>query len=172
MIIYFQVVTYDSSRTAPRKANEGQARAKFNFIAQTHLELSLAKGELVVLTRRVDDNWFEGRIGNRKGIFPVSYVEILIDPSEYKAEVPSSTKPVASPAAHSLLLNGSAGGKESMGSHHYQPSYSRVQSNVTVSGSYHAKPVTITSGGSIGRNQRTPPVNEVLHIDTHSEPVP
>jgi hypothetical protein len=39
-------------------------------------------GELVVLTRRVDDNWFEGRIGNRKGIFPVSYVEILSEPGE------------------------------------------------------------------------------------------
>lgn len=30
----------------------------------------------MVLTRRVDDNWFEGRIANRKGIFPVSYVEV------------------------------------------------------------------------------------------------
>lgn len=39
-------------------------------------------GELVVLTRRVDDNWFEGRIGNRKGIFPVSYVEVLSEPGE------------------------------------------------------------------------------------------
>lgn len=29
-----------------------------------------------MLTRRVDDNWFEGRIANRKGIFPVSYVEV------------------------------------------------------------------------------------------------
>lgn len=40
------------------------------------IELSLNKGELVVLTRRVDDNWFEGRIANRKGIFPVSYVDV------------------------------------------------------------------------------------------------
>jgi hypothetical protein len=39
-------------------------------------------GELVVLTRRVDDNWFEGRIGNTKGIFPVSYVEVLSEPGE------------------------------------------------------------------------------------------
>lgn len=40
------------------------------------IELSLNKGELVALTRRVDDNWFEGRIANRKGIFPVSYVDV------------------------------------------------------------------------------------------------
>lgn len=35
-------------RTTPKKAHEGQARAKFNFVAQTNLELSLAKGEVVV----------------------------------------------------------------------------------------------------------------------------
>jgi len=34
----------------------------------------------VVLTRRVDENWYEGRIGNRKGIFPISYVEVITEP--------------------------------------------------------------------------------------------
>lgn len=63
----FQIVPYDGMKSTPRKAHEGQARAKYNFLAQTHLELSLAKGELVVITRRVDDNWFEGKIGGRKG---------------------------------------------------------------------------------------------------------
>lgn len=68
---------YEGSKIlTPRKAHEGQARAKYNFIAQTHLELSLAKGELVTVTRKVDDNWYEGKIGGRKGIFPVSYVEV------------------------------------------------------------------------------------------------
>ena len=62
--------------TTYRKPSEGQARAKYNFQAQSAVELSLNKGELVALTRRVDDNWFEGRIANRKGIFPVSYVEV------------------------------------------------------------------------------------------------
>ncbi|KAL8600634.1 hypothetical protein ACOMHN_030290 [Nucella lapillus] len=38
-------------------------------------------GEFVVLLRRVDENWYEGRIGNRQGIFPVSYVEITREPS-------------------------------------------------------------------------------------------
>lgn len=61
-----------------KKPSEGQARAKFNFQAQSAIELSLHKGELVVLTRRVDDNWFEGRVANQKGIFPVSYVEVSV----------------------------------------------------------------------------------------------
>lgn len=41
-----------------------------------------SSGELVVLTRRVDNNWYEGRIGSRKGIFPVSYVTVLVEPGD------------------------------------------------------------------------------------------
>lgn len=155
-------------KTTPRKAHEGQARARYNFVAQSHLELSLAKGELVVITRRVDDNWFEGKIGGRKGIFPASYVEVLIDPQE---PPPPSSKPVAAPAAHSLLLNGSAGGKDSMGSHCYTPSLPNPQ----LTPSYHAKPVQLTSSGgsygSLGRPTKNP-VNQTLHIDTQNEPIP
>ncbi|MPC27952.1 Sorbin and SH3 domain-containing protein 1 [Portunus trituberculatus] len=77
---YVEIVPYDSIRTLTRKPTEGQARARFNFQAQTSMEMSLSKGELVVLTRRVDENWYEGRIGNRKGIFPVSYVDTLMEP--------------------------------------------------------------------------------------------
>ncbi|KAK5650092.1 hypothetical protein RI129_001121 [Pyrocoelia pectoralis] len=168
---YVEIIPYDGAKSTPRRNHEGQARAKFNFIAQTHLELSLAKGELVVITRRVDDNWFEGRIGGRKGIFPVSYVDVLIDPSTPPPPIPSSSKPVASPAAHSLLLNGSAGGKESMGSHKYTPSMPYQQQ---FSSSYRAKPIQIagTSYGSSSKSTSKNPINEVLHIDTHSEPVP
>lgn len=159
-------MTYDNAKSTPRKSHEGQARAKYNFVAQTHLELSLAKGELVVITRRVDDNWFEGKIGGRKGIFPVSYVEVLIDPSD--PPLPS-TKPVASPAAHSLLLNGSSGGKESMGSHSYTPNL--TSSNQQITTSYHAKPVQISSYGSLSRGGKNP-VSQALHIETQAEPIP
>ncbi|XP_037947810.1 uncharacterized protein LOC119679497 isoform X2 [Teleopsis dalmanni] len=76
---YIEIINKEDTRRPQRKPSEGQARAKFNFQAQSSLELSLNKGELVTLTRRVDDNWFEGKIANRKGIFPVSYVEVLTD---------------------------------------------------------------------------------------------
>lgn len=35
----------------------------------------------MTLLRRVDENWFEGRAGNRQGIFPVAYVEVVNEPS-------------------------------------------------------------------------------------------
>ncbi|XP_075216819.1 uncharacterized protein LOC142322063 isoform X3 [Lycorma delicatula] len=159
-INYVEIIPYDGIRTTPKRPSEGQARAKFNFQAQTQLELSLVKGELVVLTRRVDDNWFEGKIGNRKGIFPVSYVEVLVEPgdrtvSPVRPTTPASNKPVASPAAHSLMLNGA---KNSLSHHHYTP----------------PPPVSYTS---LSRPMKTTksdlaPVNQTLHIDTQSEPVP
>ena len=36
---------------------------------------------MVTLLRMVDENWYEGRVGNRQGIFPVAYVEVLREPS-------------------------------------------------------------------------------------------
>ncbi|XP_072192073.1 sorbin and SH3 domain-containing protein 2 isoform X9 [Excalfactoria chinensis] len=57
----------------------GEAIAKYNFNADTNVELSLRKGDRVVLLKRVDQNWYEGKIPgtNRQGIFPVSYVEVV-----------------------------------------------------------------------------------------------
>ncbi|KAI5702740.1 hypothetical protein M8J76_010160 [Diaphorina citri] len=152
---YVEIIPYDKIRTAPKKLSEGQARAKFNFVAQTHLELSLVKGELVTLIRRVDNNWFEGRIGTRRGIFPVTYVEVLVEPGERTVSpqnlsaLTSSSKPVAAPAAHSLIHNGAPPPQQ----HSYQPnSFTSVQqSRATPSGA---------------------PVDQTLHIDTHSDPVP
>lgn len=95
--------------------------------------------------------------------------QVLIDPSEPPTST-TNAKPVASPAAHSLLLNGSSGGKESMGSHSYTPSF---PPNLTTS--YRAKPVQISgseSYGSLTRNGHQNPVNQQLHVDTQSEPVP
>ncbi|XP_037388741.1 sorbin and SH3 domain-containing protein 2 isoform X3 [Pygocentrus nattereri] len=57
----------------------GEAVARYNFNADTNVELSLRKGEKVILLRKVDQNWFEGRIpgSNKHGIFPVSYVDVI-----------------------------------------------------------------------------------------------
>lgn len=35
----------------------------------------------MTLLRRVDENWYEGRVGGRQGIFPVAYVEVIREPS-------------------------------------------------------------------------------------------
>uniref|UniRef100_K9IZ28 Putative sorbin and sh3 domain-containing protein n=1 Tax=Desmodus rotundus TaxID=9430 RepID=K9IZ28_DESRO len=84
-------ISYVEKLTPPEKAQParppppaqlgeiGEAIAKYNFNADTNVELSLRKGDRVVLLKRVDQNWYEGKIPgtNRQGIFPVSYVEVV-----------------------------------------------------------------------------------------------
>ncbi|XP_051560790.1 sorbin and SH3 domain-containing protein 2-like [Myxocyprinus asiaticus] len=57
----------------------GEAIARYNFNADTNVELSLKKGERVILLRKVDQNWYEGKIpgSNKQGIFPMSYVNVI-----------------------------------------------------------------------------------------------
>ncbi|XP_018524452.1 vinexin isoform X2 [Lates calcarifer] len=66
------------------------ARAKFNFQAQSPKELTLHKGDIVYIHRQVDANWFEGEHHGRAGIFPTSYVEILL-PTEKPTPIKSPT---------------------------------------------------------------------------------
>ena len=42
-------------------------------------ELSFAAGRIVKLLRYVDDEWLEGELDGKTGIFPVSYVDTVID---------------------------------------------------------------------------------------------
>ncbi|XP_068176686.1 sorbin and SH3 domain-containing protein 2-like isoform X4 [Antennarius striatus] len=57
----------------------GEAMARYNFNADTNVELSLRKGERVIVIRQVDHNWYEGKIPDttKQGIFPVAYVDII-----------------------------------------------------------------------------------------------
>ncbi|XP_069833818.1 sorbin and SH3 domain-containing protein 2 isoform X6 [Dendropsophus ebraccatus] len=69
----------------------GEAIAKYNFNADTNVELSLRKGDRVTLLKKVDKNWYEGKIPgtNRQGIFPVSYVELVRkSPSKSQGQSP------------------------------------------------------------------------------------
>ncbi|KAM4708664.1 sorbin and SH3 domain-containing protein 2 isoform 4-T4 [Discoglossus pictus] len=74
----------------------GEAVAKYNFTADTNVELSLKKGDRVMLLKKVDQNWYEGKIPgtNRQGIFPVSYMEIVKkSPSKSVGDSPDRTIP-------------------------------------------------------------------------------
>ncbi|KAM9818236.1 sorbin and SH3 domain-containing protein 2 isoform 11-T18 [Syngnathus typhle] len=88
----------------------GEAVARYNFNADTNVELSLRKGERVIVIRQVDQNWYEGKIPDttKQGIFPVAYVDLLkrspsktsvhhlhhVDPHGYHGNRTSSSTPV------------------------------------------------------------------------------
>ncbi len=54
-------------------------RTLFPFIAENPNELTFFDNEIVVLIRYVDDQWMEGDINGQRGIFPISYVDIIVD---------------------------------------------------------------------------------------------
>lgn len=59
----------------------------YPFFAQFDNELSFHEGEIVTLCRHVDRDWIEGKIDGKKGIFPKSYVNILVDCEGYASAV-------------------------------------------------------------------------------------
>ncbi|MGH0117368.1 UNVERIFIED_CONTAM: hypothetical protein FKN15_033463 [Acipenser sinensis] len=83
----------------------GEALARFNFTGDTVVEMSFRKGERITLIRRVDENWYEGKISgtSRQGIFPVTYIEVLKRPRVKNAVVypdpPASHSPDRSSTA-------------------------------------------------------------------------
>ncbi|XP_040157004.1 uncharacterized protein LOC120896718 isoform X6 [Anopheles arabiensis] len=149
---YIEILTRDIvnvKQPLPKKpTREGKARAKFNFTAQTAVELSLLKGELVTLTRRVDDNWFEGKIGSKKGIFPVSYVEILTD---IDGEESYDIEPIVSRPQSAL-------GVTSQTSQALTTHFDNSHTNGRIS-------------PGIVRETKTIQKTEVLHVDTSNEPI-
>ncbi|XP_078381939.1 uncharacterized protein LOC144664646 isoform X2 [Oculina patagonica] len=93
-----------AQQTSPRPAAqpatqsvtvEGEARVRYSFKAETTRELPCSKGDIIALVRKVDANWYEGRVGDRKGIVPSSYLEVFREP-EVKVIRQEQIQPVQS----------------------------------------------------------------------------
>eukprot|EP00094_Tigriopus_californicus_P010751 TCALIF_10369-PA protein Name:"Similar to Sorbs1 Sorbin and SH3 domain-containing protein 1 (Mus musculus)" AED:0.03 eAED:0.03 QI:291/1/1/1/0.71/0.86/15/536/1039 len=138
-----------------RTIQEGQARAKFNFQSQTPMELSLVKGESITLIRRIDRNWYEGRIGSRKGIFPATYIDVIMEPGENRGISP---KPIAAPAAHGLLKSGPL------------PPSNYIPPNMNVSSPYSSLPRPDSSMSQAVKSVRAE--ESSLQIQSSNEPLP
>ncbi|XP_063290391.1 sorbin and SH3 domain-containing protein 1 isoform X30 [Pelobates fuscus] len=100
-----------AEKVEPRKASPvqvleyGDAVAKYNFNGDTAVEMSFKKGERITLIRRVDENWYEGKISGtgRQGIFPVTYIDVIKRPrvknSADYMDIPLSYSPNRSTSA-------------------------------------------------------------------------
>ncbi|ROT61728.1 hypothetical protein C7M84_020468 [Penaeus vannamei] len=58
---------------------EPYGRAVFSFSAQYPNELTFKKGDIIHLIKHIDSHWTLGRIGEASGIFPTSYVDIIVN---------------------------------------------------------------------------------------------
>ncbi|XP_033823818.1 endophilin-A3b [Periophthalmus magnuspinnatus] len=53
-------------------------RALYSFKSERGEELNFDPGDIIILTNRIDENWFEGSIGTQSGLFPANYVDVLV----------------------------------------------------------------------------------------------
>ncbi|XP_072113864.1 sorbin and SH3 domain-containing protein 1-like isoform X4 [Mobula birostris] len=145
----------------PAEAREfGEAIAKYNFNADTNVELSLKKGERVILVRRVDQNWYEGRIPgtNRQGIFPITYVDVLKKvPAKNTTEYPSHSLPLSFPSDKTQLLGSTK-----------LSSYQRLNTTSSISG-YHHSPCLSRSPMQAITNER---ISSTVGLSSVSSPAP
>lgn len=54
------------------------ARAVYGFQGQSPYELNFSAGVSIQLLRRVDENWLEGKLEDKVGIFPATHVSIQV----------------------------------------------------------------------------------------------
>ncbi|GFY68136.1 sorbin and SH3 domain-containing protein 1 [Trichonephila inaurata madagascariensis] len=153
-VSYVEIIPNEKANLQPRKAQEGEALVKYNFRAQSPMELSLFKGEKVVLIRKLDHNWFEGRLGAKKGIFPISYVEILQEPGEYTGTRTISPKPPASPVFSSIISG-------SPPKSHEGPTFNTG-----------LRPLQNKPPLQLDKIEAKSSLTQSLHIDTYNEPIP
>jgi endophilin-A len=64
--------------TTPTKLSHPSCQALYDFEPENAGELGFKEGDMITLTQKVDDNWFEGTVGGRSGFFPINYVNVVV----------------------------------------------------------------------------------------------
>jgi hypothetical protein len=47
----------------------------FDYDAQSDVEISIKKGDIIEVTNRYEEGWWEGVLNGKQGEFPCTYVE-------------------------------------------------------------------------------------------------
>ncbi|KAJ8028263.1 SH3 domain-containing protein 19 [Holothuria leucospilota] len=82
-----KVPTDMSSNSEPAiKSVEPHAFVQYDFDAEGDEELSLKAGETVLLLEKIGNDWLKGRYRGKDGIFPKSFVEVIVDLPQKKPQ--------------------------------------------------------------------------------------
>ncbi|XP_063831760.1 E3 ubiquitin-protein ligase SH3RF3 [Ostrinia nubilalis] len=54
------------------------ARALHDYISKEQGDLSFKKGDMIILQKKLDPFWYQGECSGRTGMFPITYVQVIV----------------------------------------------------------------------------------------------
>lgn len=71
-----QIIPNPNNNTFGRRVVP-HAIALYDFKSSEINDLSFKKGDVILLKRKIDSNWFVGNMNGREGTFPLNYVHVI-----------------------------------------------------------------------------------------------
>ncbi|XP_054261810.1 E3 ubiquitin-protein ligase SH3RF1 isoform X2 [Macrosteles quadrilineatus] len=72
-----RVLPLPHAAAATKIPSQPYARAVYDYLSKEPGDLSFKKGDLIMLRKKIDNNWYLGESGGKQGVFPLSYVQIM-----------------------------------------------------------------------------------------------